>query len=122
MQKFTTKRSNVPGFRVTDLLSEEPKTDKSEFKKWLNRGIGAWAILTLVAGFILSEFYRWIESIESTKNTVKQSLVKHSQQIEQLQNQSAAQQVANQGIQRSLTDIDMKIFQLSTRSRAVPKP
>lgn len=103
-------------------VSDKAVFIESEFKKWLNRGIGAWAILTLVAGFILGGFHRWIDSSESTKNTVKQSLVKHSQQIEQLQNQSAAQQVANQGIQRSLTDIDMKIFQLSTRSRAVPKP
>lgn len=110
-------------------VSDKAVFVESEFKKWLNRGIGAWAILTLVAGSILGGFYRWIDSIESTKNTVmqqsqtvQQSHDKHSQQIEQLQHQSAAQQVANQGIQRSLTDIDTKLFQLSTQARSVTKP
>ena len=36
MQKFTTNELNVPGFRVTEPLSEEPKSEKSEFKKWLD--------------------------------------------------------------------------------------
>ena len=82
-------------------VNEKTERVESELKKWLNRGIGAWVILTIVAGIVWGGFYRWVNNIESSRDAFsKQSqsaeiiIEKHSQQLEQLVTITKEQQAA----------------------------
>lgn len=108
-------------FKIT-AVAEKTENVESELKKWLNRGIGAWAILTIVAGLILGSFYRWIDNIESNKDAFSQKshsaeiiIEKHSQQLEHLVTITKEQQAANQGIQKTLSDLEIRLEQMNFR-------
>lgn len=101
-------------------VNEKTERVESELKKWLNRGIGAWVILTIVAGIVWGGFYRWVDNIESSRDAFsKQSqsaeiiIEKHSQQLEQLVTITKEQQAANQGIQKTLSDLEIRLEQMN---------
>jgi chromosome segregation ATPase len=106
-------------FKLTT-ITEKTENVESELTKWLNRGVGAWAILAIAAGIVWGGFYRWVDNIESSRDAFsKQSqsaeiiIEKHSQQLEQLVTITKEQQAANQGIQKTLSDLEIRLEQMN---------
>lgn len=105
-------------------VAEKTDTIESEFKKWLNRGIGAWAIITILSSVVLGSFYRWIDDIEAGRvEFAKQSnssnvvIEKHSQQIDQLVDLTKDQKTINQDIQRTLSALEIRMEQMNFNSK-----
>lgn len=100
--------------------SVETRSDinEKELKQWLNRGIGALAILGIVASTVQVGFYRWIDSIEKDRtkveaqaNTAISTVDKHTQQIDQLSLIAKEQQLANKKFEQAIIDVDRRLDQ-----------
>lgn len=96
----------------------ETKADatEKELRQWLNRGIGAWAILAFVAAVVQTGFYRWIDSIEKDRTKIEQVVAntastvdKHTQQLEQVITLSKEQQMTNKRLEQMINDADKQI-------------
>jgi len=59
--------------QVDDVSRVAVHTD-SEFKKWFNRGWGAWAIVVLVFGTLSGFSYKWLDSVERDKQQIQYSI------------------------------------------------
>ena len=57
-----------------DEVSRIANHTDSEFKKWFNRGWGAWAIVVLVFSLVSGFSYKWLDSVERDKQQIQQSI------------------------------------------------
>lgn len=101
--------------RVKNIENKSDTTEK-ELKQWLNRGIGAWAIVGIFAAIVQVGFYRWIDNIEKDRskletvvNTTSSVADKHTQQLEQLVGLSKEQALTNKRLEQMVTDLDKKV-------------
>jgi uncharacterized phage infection (PIP) family protein YhgE len=108
-------------FRVRAVEAKADATEK-ELKQWLNRGVGAVVILSLLLGVVQTIFYRWIDSIDQRRALTEQLLQglsnineKHSQQIGQLQDISKEHVILHRSTEGKLIEIDKTISQLKSK-------
>ena len=64
----------APIQRDIDAVSAKTNNVDSEFKKWFNRGWGAWAIVVLVFGAATGVSMKWIDSVDREKTQVVQTI------------------------------------------------
>lgn len=79
---------------VMRIKSVEEKADKTErdFKQWLNRGVGAWFILSIVAASVQFIFYQWnvenvsqMEKIQMSDQQLSTTVARQSTQIDEIE-------------------------------------
>lgn len=112
--------ANREGTFKISAVNEKTERVESELIKWLNRGVGAWVILVIVTGIVWDGFYQWVDNIESSRDAFSKRsqsaeiiIEKHSQQLEQLVTITKEQQAANQGIQKTLSDLEIRLEQMN---------
>lgn len=96
----------------------ETKADSTEkeLRQWLNRGIGAWAILAFVAAVVQTGFYRWIDAIEKDRTKIEavvtstaSTVDKHTQQLENVITITKEQQLTNKRLEQMVIDADKQL-------------
>lgn len=97
-------------------VEEKASNTEKEFKQWLNRGLGAWGIVGIIAIAVQTGFYRWIDSGEKERSKLEAQVAataqvaeKHNQQIEQILTLTRENQVTAKKNEQQLIDFDKRL-------------
>lgn len=72
--------------------SEQRHTELDiRFKKWLNRGIGGWAMFVLVIGALQTVGIRWLSNIDAERTALQEQVVKLKNRVADLENRTLQQ-------------------------------
>lgn len=109
--------------RIENVKQTVDITDK-EFKQWLNRGVGAWAIFIILISIGQAAFYRWVEGIDQEKAAIVKSvsqasiaIEKQSHILDRLNTSITEQQQSIKRLEVMSNDADRQIELLRNRPR-----
>lgn len=103
-----TKEGDIAIKEVKNLAE---RTDK-EFKQWLNRGWGAWAVLILIFGTVNTALWRWQDNMDKERAVVVQS-------IDKLQKDHLLYEQRHNAIDASLKDTQATTRNLEQTTRNI---
>ena len=77
--------------KIVERIAESEKNHKEldgKFQMWLNRGIGGWTVFVLVVGILQFVGIRWLNTMDSDRETLVAQVQKLSNRIADLENRS----------------------------------
>jgi DNA repair exonuclease SbcCD ATPase subunit len=87
-ETFTTSIETETG-KLNEKLSDQERNHKDldqRFQMWLNRGLGGWAVMVLILGFLQYAGIRWLDSLDADRTATTERIQKLTSRVSDLEN------------------------------------